>query len=86
MILYQYRCLACNELTDAFREIDDRNRAPDCQHCGGTTIKIISRYSAHSDLTPYYDENLESHITSRQHRQKVMRERGVSEKFGKGWT
>jgi hypothetical protein len=37
------------------------------------------------DLEPYYDDNLETGIKSKQHRKEVMRERGVYEKFGKGW-
>ena len=85
MILYQYRCELCNELTDASREIEERNDCPKCEHCGGKTRKIISRYAAHSDLAPYYDDNLQSYVKSKQHRKSVMREQGVSEKYGKGW-
>lgn len=84
MPLYSYRCKSCEELTDAFRSVDDRDNAPKCS-CGGETRKIISLYRVHSDLTPYYDDNLQSHIKSKQHRQKVMKEQGVAEKFGKGW-
>lgn len=82
---YDYRCRECGELTEAYRSIEDRDNAPPCDVCGKETRKIISPYRVHSDIEPYYDDNLQSHIKSRKHRQRVMREQGVSEKYGKGW-
>ena len=84
MITYQYRCRDCQEITDAVRTIEDRENAPQCE-CGGVTRKIISLYHAHSDLTPYWDDNLQAFIEGKQHRKKVMLEQGVSENFGQGW-
>ena len=81
---YQYRCMTCKEITEAVRSVADRNDSPTCA-CGGETRKIISLYSAHSDLTPYYDDTLETYITGKQHRQRVMKEQGVSENYGQGW-
>ena len=84
MPLYSYECVACKVTTDEFRSVAHRNDCPKCE-CGGETVKIIAAYAAHSDLEPYYDWNLDAPIKSRQHRREVMKERGVSEKFGKGW-
>jgi len=84
VLRYQYRCLTCKEITEVDRSVEHRNECPDCS-CGGETRKIISLYSAHSDLTPYYDEHLQCHIEGKQHRAKVMKEQGVSEYFGAGW-
>jgi len=81
---YEYRCQTCKEITEAARSVADRNDCPPCD-CGGETRKIISSYVAISDLTPYYDEHLQTNIQSKQHRQKVMKEQGVSEYFGQGW-
>jgi len=86
MPLYSYRCEKCSLMTDAFRAIDNRNRTPKCEHYGGKTNKTISLCRVHPDFEPYYDDNLESHIKSKQHRQKVMKDRGVTEAYGKGWT
>lgn len=83
-MIYQYRCLICKEITDAVRTVDERNNCPDCA-CGGETRKIISLYSVHSDMAPYYDENLQTHIQGKQHRQKVMKQQGVSEHYGQNW-
>ena len=87
MILYQYRCQSCDEIAEALRAVEDRNRAPKCDECGGATRKIISlSYRVIPDFEPYYDENLQTGIKSKQHRKKVMKEQGVSEAYGKGWT
>ena len=87
MILYQYRCQSCNEITEALRSVDDRDRAPKCDECGGLTRKIISlSYRVHPDFEPYYDENLQTGIKSKQHLKQVMKEQGVSEAYGKGWS
>lgn len=87
-MLYTYRCQdeACKKTTDARRSIEDRDNAPECEHCGGVTRKIISMYRVHSDIAEYYDDNLETHITGKQHRERVMKEKGVSEIVGKGWS
>ena len=85
MPLYEYRCNDCGGLTEAFRSIAERDNCPPCEHCGGDTFKIISAQRVHSDFAPYYDDNLETHITSKQHRKKVMKEQGVTEAYGKGW-
>ena len=83
-MIYQYRCFDCKEITEAVRSVADRDDAPICG-CGGETRKIISLYKVHSDLAPYYDENLQTHIEGKQHRQKIMKEQGVSEYYGAGW-
>lgn len=83
--IYEYRCRDCGEVTTAFRRVDNRNSAPECE-CGGATRKILSLGRVVGDFEPYYDDNLETHIRSKKHRKKVMKEKGVDEIYGKGWT
>ena len=88
-MLYEYRCQNkdCTELTEAYRSVENRNDAPECSHCGAWTRKIISvNYRVHADFEEYYDDNLETGIKSKQHREQVMKEKGVTEAYGKGWT
>ena len=85
MPTYQYQCPTCQGLEEAFRSVAERNEAPMCSVCSVPTKKIISAYAVVPDLRPYWDDNLESGIKSKQHRKEVMKERGVSEKYGKGW-
>jgi putative FmdB family regulatory protein len=84
MPLYEYLCRDCKQVTEDYRSVEKRNDAPVCE-CGGQTEKIVSGYRVHPDMEPYYDDNLETYITGRQHRQQVMREKGVIEGYGKGW-
>ena len=83
-MIYEYRCETCKEVTDAVRSVADRNNCPECV-CGGSMVKIISSYRVHSDLKPYYDDTLQTHIDGKQHRARVMKEQGVSENYGQGW-
>ena len=84
-MLYEYACQDCHKHTDAFRRVDERNVCPPCQHCGGATRKIISLSKPIGDMAPYYDDNLQAYVTSRQHRRELMKQQGVSEKFGTHW-
>ena len=50
--------------------------------------KLISSYSVIGDLEPYLDANLSDRpvwVRSKRHREQLMRENGVTEKYGKGW-
>lgn len=85
MPLYEYACLSCERHTDAYRSVAERNDAPACPCCGGRTRKVISLSRPIGDMAPYYDENLEAFVKSRQHRKVLMKERGVSEKYGMNW-
>ena len=87
-MIYEYRCRdeACKQITSATRKVADRDNPIACWKCLGVTRKIISLSRPHPDMQPYFDENLETYIQGKQHRQKVMKDRGVSEYFGKGWT
>ena len=84
-MIYEYRCQTCGEITDAFRAVANRDDPLPCGVCGNETRKIISIPRAHSDMEPYYDDNLESYVKSRKHRRKLMKDKGVSELYGKGW-
>jgi putative FmdB family regulatory protein len=85
MPLYTYTCDRCGKEADEFRSVAERNAPLDCS-CGAPMKKIIAGSRVIGDLQPYYDDNLESFVKSRQHRREVMREKGVSEKFGTNWV
>lgn len=83
MPLYEWAC-SCGKTRDEFRSVATRNDPLTCE-CGKPMERIIGGYSVVPDLQPYYDDNLQAHIRSKQHRKQVMREQGVSEKFGSNW-
>jgi putative FmdB family regulatory protein len=82
MPLYEYEC-ACGKHADEFRSVADRNNAPLC--CGKPMQKVIGGHRVIGDVAPYYDDNLETYVKSKQHRREVMREQGVSEIYGRRW-
>lgn len=84
MPLYAYLCDSCNEMRDELRKVDDRNKPVICD-CGAKMKILIGGHNVQPDIQPYYDDNLEAPIKSRKHREQMMREKGVYEKFGKGW-
>jgi predicted nucleic acid-binding Zn ribbon protein len=82
MPLYEYAC-ECGKRTDEFRSVAERNNGPLC--CGKPMLKQLGGHRVVPDVAPYYDDNLQSYVKSKQHRARVMREQGVTEKFGRGW-
>lgn len=84
-MIYVYDCPDCGGIKEEFRKVDDRNKLPKCELCKVVMSRVIGGHNVIPDLQPYFDENLQTGIKSRQHRERVMREQGVSEKIGKGW-
>jgi len=84
MPLYDYHCVKCDARAEEFRSVENRNKAPKCE-CGAQMRKALSVSNPIGDVEPYYDDNLQTGIRSKQHRREVMRKQGVYEKYGKGW-
>ena len=85
MPLYDYECQVCGAAKAEFRSVATRNECPGCDLCKAPMVKIISGYAVHGDMD-YFDENLGVQIKSRKHRERVMKEQGVTEKFGQNWV
>lgn len=45
MPIYEYTCRACSRLTSAFVRNAAKETAPACQHCGGKTARVFSRFA-----------------------------------------
>lgn len=85
MPTYQYSCSKCDNEQDEYRSVERRNDPVFCSRCGAAMLKQISHYKVIGDVNPYYDENLESWVKSRRDRERVMKEKGVYESYGRGW-
>lgn len=83
-MIYLYRCPACHVEREEFRRVSERHNGPMCS-CGAKMEKQFTACGVQPDFQPYYDDNLQALVKSRRHRQQIMREQGVSEKFGEGW-
>ncbi len=42
MPIYVHKCGKCDKTTDAIRTFAECDNAPECEHCGGKTNKIIT--------------------------------------------
>lgn len=86
MPLYDYECKTCKNVEEHYAKISEITR--ECG-CGGEMKRLITtNFSAVSDLEPYLDPHIGKEpvwITSRKHRQQVMKREGVYELVGKGW-
>ena len=51
MPIYEYRCLACENIQEVLVGVGNREETPTCSSCGGTTFqKLIS--AANSRMSP----------------------------------
>lgn len=85
-MIYECKCETCGRTEDIYRSVEERNNTPEC--CGKPMKRIITGYHVIGDLEPYLDENMTHEpqwVKSKQHRKQLMKEHGVTEKYGKGW-
>lgn len=47
MPIYEYRCDDCAEVTSARRSVAELSDPLACEHCGGSTHRIVSKMSVH---------------------------------------
>lgn len=85
MPLYDFKCRKCGNIEERVARFDEEIVA--CR-CGGTAERQFhSNYGINMGVGAYgyYDDTLHTYVNSNSHRRKVMKEQGVSERFGKGW-
>jgi len=78
MPTYVYGCRLCEAEAEEFKKISERFNAP--THCGEPMKLLIASRYVIADIEPYYDDQLDVGIKSRQHRKEVMREKEVYDK------
>lgn len=80
MPLYDYHCHKCgrNE-SDVFHPIKDCHKPRNCKVCGQQMSRRLGCGIKNPNMWNYYSENLQAHITSAGHRDRLMKERGVIE-------
>lgn len=85
MPIYDFTC-DCGYAGEHIAKI---NQNLDCPQCGQAMTRCMP--STHginmgaAGAYGYYDDNLGCYISTNRQRKKVMREKGVQEKVGKGW-
>lgn len=88
MPYYDYKCKSC-EFVEINRRASVNDTEVSCPKCQGTMVRLMhSQFGINmgaSGAYGYYDDNLETYINGNQHRREVMKQKGVTEKIGKGW-
>jgi hypothetical protein len=82
---FDFRCKICQQQKEVFMKIAEF-KAPVC--CDFEMTQVLGSYSVVPDLEPYLDPHIGTepvYVKSKQHRKELMKQYGVSEKFGKGW-
>lgn len=77
-MIFGYICDDCEISYDVDQE-RDAPRKFDCPECGQPAGQDFSGIQFNTDCTFGYDENLEVDLRGRNHRQEVMREKGLTE-------
>lgn len=85
MPVYDYECPRHGTFYDVWANISDESLP--CPDCGANMIRLISLPNINPDIEPYWDENLGHdpiYVQSRQHRQSLMEDRGLCDRWGAG--
>lgn len=84
MPLYSYKC-DCGYTGDHWNKMDEYEP---CPKCSVPMKRVLGGFRVIGDIDPYMDENLGTTpvlVKSKKHREQLMKQHNVSEKFGKGW-
>ena len=92
MPLYSLECDRCGVLDEHLQGSDDTHTAVECENCGHQMTRFKNRAyyadpiaiqgdtcAGSENFSNYYDDALDMHITSRDHRKRVMKERRLTE-------
>ena len=82
MPIYQYTCPACDYSKEGFRRLKDRLNGPVCEKCGYRMIFTLSFSKRKGPSYPYVDPYMDRkpvEITSRAHRLRELKKRGLQE-------
>ncbi len=86
MPLFDHKCNDCCFIHEALMPVDDPLH--DCPHCGGVAKRCFtSQYYINPDID-YVTDNVTGdpkRYTSRKQLEKDLAEKGLYQKYGKGW-
>lgn len=79
---YDYECQICGFVEERIFPISEKPDWVACRKCGQGAKSIVGGFRPpflNEDFEPYYDEVLDTFVTSRQHRREVMSRQGLVE-------
>lgn len=81
MPIYEYSCKSCKRLTSQFVRNPDRETVPACQHCGGKTARVFSKFAHHKSEARVLEEYGEMPRSAEEYRDPRQIGRWVEKKF-----
>jgi putative FmdB family regulatory protein len=79
MPIYTYLCPKCGELCEAMHTVEER-KLEKCKKCGVQLDIVIMLSPNHpKEMLRYFDKGLGCYVESRDHRKRIMEERGLRE-------
>tara|TARA_R100000664_G_C2755140_1_gene142800 strand:- start:518 stop:862 length:345 start_codon:yes stop_codon:yes gene_type:complete len=80
MPLYEVKCTSCHALDEVLCEFEDLERIT-CVICDSQVLRRTTMFARHGSwsgsYSGYYDRGLGCYVESYQHREKLMKERGL---------
>ena len=86
MPLYDWNCEECGVVENVIAKMDEKTIVHD--KCGNNMTRFISGNKGINmgvGAYGYYDDNLQAFCGTNREKKRIMKEKGVSEKYGKGW-
>ena len=86
MPIYDFECPNCGTIENVVAGINDKTIVH--EKCKGIMKRFISGNKGISmgvGAYGYYDDNLQAFCGTNKEKKRIMKEQGVSEKYGKGW-
>lgn len=77
-MIYQYKCVDCDYITDSSRAMEDRNLPCECYQCGGDTKHHITggqgfaRVMGGADMPGYHCPVTDQFVDSTKKRREIM--------------
>jgi putative FmdB family regulatory protein len=85
MPIYGYKCKCGYEGDHIAKPDETKLKCPKCRRKMNRQFHGRFGIAMGVGAYGYYDETLGTYIRTNAHKRQVMKEQGVSEKFGKGW-
>ena len=85
MPIYDYEC-ECGWKGEVITSMDVD---PPCPECDGDMKRLMpGTHGIAMGVGPYgyYDDNLQSYVSTNAEKRRLMQEQGITEKYGKGWV
>ena len=84
MPIFDWKC-KCGYEGEHIAKVEEELKCPNCLKAMKRQMPGTHGINMGVGAYGYYDDNLEAYVHTNRQRRELMRQKGVQEKFGKGW-